>query len=436
MTKYHYPPGDIRPRYPKYSITKLIFASILGFGLGMGTLAATADTNPDRPILTKSGQRAAIQAAAAAVRNQGSAPAEQLGAKATALGAVVAPQLATSPVDQSKIPHYFGPFPNWANSPSDHPRCHRDHHGRGYWATATATVGAGGAITDITITNPGVNYVSSDLTGVVISGAGTGATATARVTRSDAVLGIDVATPGGGYTAPVVAITDGGNVNRNATATAFGGVDAIPVTHGGSGYTFPTVDVDLPDGPDGLAAVAYAVCGNDPVSACGTAGPGTITDIIMTQPGSGYLAPGITVRDGTISDPIRNNPGTGAEATSTLAIQTIVLDIFGAGYDSEPTVTITDDTGAGSGATATARIDHGGVTSITITSAGSNYLTTGGIKKFQDTLPKHCDPSVAGSCPDAMNNLGQYIPVGVPDTTTFPGLLITMSSPWWNTASR
>ncbi|MRR35967.1 hypothetical protein EG829_15085, partial [bacterium] len=44
---------------------------------------------------------------------------------------------------------------------------------------------------------------------------------------------------------------------------------------------------------------------------------------------------------------------------------------------------------------------------------------TGGIKKFQDGLPGLCDPSVAGSCDAAKNNLGQYIPLAVADTTTF-----------------
>ncbi len=44
---------------------------------------------------------------------------------------------------------------------------------------------------------------------------------------------------------------------------------------------------------------------------------------------------------------------------------------------------------------------------------------TGGIKKFRDGLPGLCDPTLPGSCEGAMNNLGQYIPLAVPDTTTF-----------------
>ena len=39
--------------------------------------------------------------------------------------------------------------------------------------------------------------------------------------------------------------------------------------------------------------------------------------------------------------------------------------------------------------------------------------SSGGIRKFVDTLP--------GLGPEGANNLGQYIPVAVPDTTTYPG---------------
>ena len=45
--------------------------------------------------------------------------------------------------------------------------------------------------------------------------------------------------------------------------------------------------------------------------------------------------------------------------------------------------------------------------------SGQNTVVTGGIRKFVDTLP--------GLNPAASNNLGQYIPVAVADTATFPG---------------
>src|SRR3970040_1774679 len=70
-----------------------------------------------------------------------------------------------NPTDESKVPHYFGPYPNWANSPFTLPDatviitvasgC------SGSGAAAEATVGAGGAITGITVTSPGNDYAAS-----------------------------------------------------------------------------------------------------------------------------------------------------------------------------------------------------------------------------------------------------------------------------------
>ena len=80
-------------------------------------------------------------------------------------------------------------------------------------------------------------------------------------------------------------------------------------------------------------------------------------------------------------------------ATATLSIQYVTVDTFGSGYTSPPTVTITDLNGAGAGAAATATVNIGAVTGITNLVGGSGYLTTGGIKKFQDGLPVLCIPS-------------------------------------------
>ncbi|TKB28668.1 hypothetical protein FCL47_02545 [Desulfopila sp. IMCC35006] len=195
-----------------------------------------------------------------------------------------------------------------------------------------------------------------------------------------------------------------------ATATVYGGVDAVNLTDAGTGpWVMPTVDFDMPDGPDGVKATAHAVL--DASS--------NITSIVVDSPGSGYsYAPNVIVRDGTLYDPILNG-GSGASATATLAVQTIAMNIFGNGYTAAPVVTISDSAvgGLGAGATATAYTDSGAVTAITVTDPGSGYLTVGGIKKFQDELPLLCNPSIAGSC--VPNALGQYLPLAVPDTTTF-----------------
>ena len=285
--------------------------------------------------------------------------------------------------------------------------------GSGSGATAEATVGANGAITGLTLTNPGSGYAAAT---VEITGAGTGATATADVQTSGAVTGIAVDAAGGGYTAPSVTVT-GGGATTDATARAFGGVDAVAVTGNGTGYKFPTVDFDLPDDPNGLQAQGYATCA-DPYPDCQLTVETdflTVTGVTVTSPGSGYsTAPAVVIRDGTLFDPIAPTAEfTPAVATATLEVQSVVVDTYGAGYTSAPTVTIDDPTGTGTGATATATTDYGAVIGLNLLTAGSGYITPGGIKKFEDGLP--------GLGEAGANNLGQYIPVAVPDTTTFPG---------------
>ena len=93
-----------------------------------------------------------------------------------------------SPTDISKVPHYFGPNPNWANSPFTVPDATVTISGDGSGAAAVAAVGANGALTGIAITNPGVGYTTAT---VGITGAGTGAAATAVVVLSGIVTSID-----------------------------------------------------------------------------------------------------------------------------------------------------------------------------------------------------------------------------------------------------
>jgi FtsP/CotA-like multicopper oxidase with cupredoxin domain len=323
-----------------------------------------------------------------------------------------------NPTDNSKVPHYFGPWPNWALSPLTLPAASvvvTDTAGVGTGATATAAVGANGAVTGITVVTPGSGYMPGTVQ-VSIQGAGTLATASAVVTTTGNVTAVTVGAQGGGYTSPVVTIT-GGGATTDATAIAYGGVDAITLANAGSGYTMPTVDFDAPDDPNGVDAKAHAEWNLE---------TGAITAIILDEPGSGYAtAPNIIIRDGTVMDPIRDNPGVGASATATLKILSVALDTFGAGYTSPPTVTISDGIGAGAGATATAAVDTGGVTAINVTAPGSGYVTGGGIKKFQDDLPGLCDPHVPGSCPadwivfdtttpPEVATLTKAVPLGVP----------------------
>ena len=92
---------------------------------------------------------------------------------------------AAPPLDPGGVPHYFGPFPNWANSPMPKGRIASitvDSGGSGYSATPVVT------IEDVYFT-------------------GSGATATATVTGG-VITGITVTSPGTGYSAPIVIISD------------------------------------------------------------------------------------------------------------------------------------------------------------------------------------------------------------------------------------
>lgn len=121
---------------------------------------------------------------------------------------------------------------------------------------------------------------------------------------------------------------------------------------------------------------------------------GAITGITVVNGGSGYSAPVVSITDAYYT-------GTGASATAivdpvTGAITGFMLLSGGNNYTA-PVVTITDPQGTGA------------VTAATI----SGVPLTGGIRKFVDGLP--------GIGAANANNLGQYIPVAIPDTTTYPG---------------
>ena len=146
--------------------------------------------------------------------------------------------------------------------------------------------------------------------------------------------------------------------------------------------------------------------------------------------GAAAKATGVPDYFGTIPNYANSPPPVGP-------IGSIMVMHRGSGYGKSVTVKITDISwGSGSGAKAKAKVVHGHVVSITVTKPGSNYIDPivtivgkgsgadamaifnsaklkGGIRKFVDALP--------GLGAAAKNGLGQYIPVAVANTTTFPG---------------
>lgn len=111
---------------------------------------------------------------------------------------------------------------------------------------------------------------------------------------------------------------------------------------------------------------------------------------------------------------IAGGGGSGATAYASISngsIEKITVNSAGNGYTSTPDVIIQSD--VGTGAKAQANVVNGYVQSIMVLSSGSGYTITEGMRKFVDSLP--------GVGKENANNLGQYMPVAIPDINTYPG---------------
>ncbi len=142
-------------------------------------------------------------------------------------------------MDPGGIPHYFGPFPNYANSPMPM-----------------------GNISSITVTEGGTGYAAPVVTITDAYFTGSGATATAAVSLG-AITNITITNPGTNYTAPVVIITDAtvGSSGAEATATLGG-----PFISGIRKFvdTLPGLNVDRSKQPRELYSCRYT--GQDNIS--------------------------------------------------------------------------------------------------------------------------------------------------------------------------
>jgi FtsP/CotA-like multicopper oxidase with cupredoxin domain len=105
-------------------------------------------------------------------------------------------------LDPGGIPHYFGPYANWAYSPLPT-----------------------GSVTGITVTAPGTGYTAPAVEVTDFYGAGTGVVATVTLDPAGAITGITLSSGGSGFTlgsTPVVTITDTVGTGAAATATIGG----------------------------------------------------------------------------------------------------------------------------------------------------------------------------------------------------------------------
>jgi hypothetical protein len=150
-----------------------------------------------------------------------------------------------------------------------------------------------------------------------------------------------------------------------ANLITIGCITNIGITNPGSGYTQPPlVTISAPNQTNGTQATAIAFISN---------AAGTITNITINGGGTGFTAfPTLTI------DPPTSSTGTQAQAVVTAlsanAIVAVQITNPGYGYTATPNITVSG--GGGSGANLTATLGSGLVSSISVTNAGSGYTST------------------------------------------------------------
>lgn len=230
-----------------------------------------------------------------------------------------------------------------------------------YWAwDGDLLYGAGTIAPGATagLTSAGANYLSVP-SYTVFGGSGSGVQLQPVVTNG-AVTALTILNPGSGYLPGDVAQVafSGGGTDSSAILTAVLNtttVEFLILLSGGSGYTAGTYSLGFSGGGGGSgAAGAFTVSGN------------IVTSVTLTSVGSGYTtAP-------TVSFP--GAGGSGAVAETTLyptSVASITITQAGSGFPSAPTLTLSGGGGTGAGGTVT--ISGGAINSTTVTTAGSNY---------------------------------------------------------------
>lgn len=197
--------------------------------------------------------------------------------------------------------------------------------GTGTGATFSGVV-INGNLTQVTVTNPGSQYVPGDVVGLRVTGSNVPALLTAVLTATT-VYSISVLARGYGYSAtPTVTLTPINGVGAGATASAVvsgGEIVAITVTAVGAGYT-GTVRVTITD-----------ATGKGALAQCFLAGT-TLASVTITDAGNSYpVAPTVQVLGGG---------GSGATVTTTIGgggvIATAVVGSGGQSYTSTPTLIV------------------------------------------------------------------------------------------------
>lgn len=216
---------------------------------------------------------------------------------------------------------------------------------------------------------------------------------------SNGVNNITITDQGSGYRAAPTVTISGGNPSISAKALAYlatyGNISEIGVVSTGSGYTHvPSVAITAQGAGVVIGAITFkvvyasiynngtnyrvgdalTVTGGTGVSAVflvtQVSSTGQVVSIGISNAGSYSTLPTLTDAATTVSP----GGGSGCTVNMVMGINTIAVTDGGYGYTANPKVLITDLTGTG--AEASALVSAGRVTGITITNAGSGYVST------------------------------------------------------------
>jgi hypothetical protein len=147
------------------------------------------------------------------------------------------------------------------------------------------------------------------------------------------------------------------------------------ITPNGSTISLASNFISSSTADGGLTTPGYlAIDGNNNIFIANTGTAGT-SSVVEYSPGfnstGDFISPNLGFSPGTTYA-----GGTGATGTANLtsgAVSSITVNTGGTGYTSAPTVILSG--GAGTGATATATVSGGAVTAINVTAGGSGYTS-------------------------------------------------------------
>lgn len=232
---------------------------------------------------------------------------------------------------------------------------------------------SGGALTAITLSSAGVGYVTVPTVAIIAATGDTGTGAIAEANISGAgVISTTIVSGGTGYSAsPVISFTGGTTaattVTPVATATVVAGViTEIVFSNPGSGYiTAPTLVITDGTGTGGDVTVVI--------------GTSTITSITITTPGTGYkVSPTVTISGGGFTTPAVIGDITIGPST----IESLTITESGTGYIGSPTIVITPPLNQGSGgseAYATPALLQQGVAIFNAQYYSAQFINGGGV---------------------------------------------------------